>query len=115
MKKKGLTIVALALTAMLLTGCSLPSLLSRITQSQNRKSAKVSTTSEPLPMAEDALYEYEMEPAMESGAVSNIAMPAMGYAMPQEFNTEEYTAVAENGFRKVATAMSTFMTRERKA
>ena len=109
MKKKGLTIVALALTAMLLAGCSLPSLLNRITLSQKREPAQVSTTSEPLPMAEDALYEYEMEPAMESGAVANIAMPAMGYAMPQEFNTEEYAAVAENGFRRVATdPLSTF-------
>ena len=46
---------------------------------------------------------------MESGLVANIAMPAMGYAMPQEFNTEEYAAVTENGFKKVATdPLSTF-------
>ena len=108
MKKKGLTIVALALTAILLAGCSLPSLLNRITQSQKREPAKVATTSEPMLM-EDALYDYETEPAMESGAVANIAMPAMGYAMPQEFNTEEYAAATENGFRKVATdPLSTF-------
>ena len=109
MKKKGLMIVALALSAMLLTGCALPSFLNRMTQSLNRETAKVTATSEPLPMAEDALYEYEMDAAMESGLVPNIAMPAMGYAMPPEFNTEEYAAVTENGFKKVATdPLSTF-------
>ena len=110
MKKRGLTIVALALTAMLLTGCELSSLLNqKMTESLNRETAKVIATSEPLPMEDDALYEYEVESAMESGLVANIAMPAMGYAMPQEFNTEEYAAVTENGFKKVTTdPLSTF-------
>ena len=109
MKKIGLMIVALALSAVLLTGCALPSFLNRMTQSLDRETAKVAATSEPLPMAEDALYEYEMDGAMESGLVANIAMPAMGRAMPQDFNTEEYAAVTENGFRKVATdPLSTF-------
>ena len=108
MKKKGLMVVALALTAMLLAGCSLPSLMNRIMHSQGRESAKVAATSEPLLM-EDAYYDYEVEPAMESGLVANIAMPAMGLAAPPEFNTEEYAAVAENGFRKVSTdPLSTF-------
>ena len=109
MKKIGLMIVSLALSAVLLTGCALPSFLNRMTQSLDRETAKVAATSEPLPMAEDALYEYEMDGAMESGLVANIAMPAMGRAMPQDFNTEEYAAVTENGFRKVATdPLSTF-------
>ena len=108
MKKKALMIVALALTAMLLAGCSLPTLLNRITKPQKRESVTVASTSEPLLM-EDALYDYEEAPALESGAVANVAMPAMGYAMPQEFNTEEYAAVTENGFKKVATdPLSTF-------
>lgn len=110
MKKKGMTIVALALTAMLLTGCELSSLLNqKMTESLNREPAKVATTSEPLPVADEALYEYEVESAMESGLMGNIAMPAMGHALPREFNTEEYAAVTENGFKKVATdPLSTF-------
>lgn len=110
MKKRGLTIVALALAAMLLTGCELSSMLNqKMTESLNREAAKIATTSAPLPMEDDVLYEYEAESAMESGLVANIAMPAMGYAMPQEFNTEEYAAVTENGFKKVATdPLSTF-------
>jgi len=107
MKKKGLMVVALALSAVLLTGCSLPSFLNQMAQSLNRETAKVTTTSEP--MVEDAFYEYEMDEVMESGLVANIAMPAMGYAMSREFNTEEYAAVTENGFKKVATdPLSTF-------
>ena len=109
MKKKGLMIVALALSAMLLTGCALPSFLNQMTQSLNQEAAKVTTTSEPLPRLEAAPAEYEMDAAMESGLVANIAMPAMGYAMPPQFNTEEYAAVTENGFKKVATdPLSTF-------
>ena len=109
MKKKGLMIVALALSAMLLTGCALPSFLNRMTQSLNREAAKGTATREPLPILEAEPAEYEMDDAMESGLVANIAMPAMGYAMPPEFNTEEYAAVTENGFKKVATdPLSTF-------
>ncbi len=109
MKKKGLMIVALALSAMLLTGCALPSFLNRMTQSLNREAAKSTATREPLPILEAEPAEYEMDDAMESGLVANIAMPAMGYAMPPEFNTEEYAAVTENGFKKVATdPLSTF-------
>ena len=109
MKKKGLTIVALALTAMLLTGCALPSLLNRMTRSLDREAAKVATTSEPMPIEEEADFAYETESVMESGLAANIAIPAMGYAMPQEFNTEEYASVTENGFKKVATdPLSTF-------
>ena len=109
MKKKGLMIVALALSAMLLTGCALPSFLNRMTQSLNRETAKGTATREPLPILEAEPAEYEMDDAMESGLVANIAMPAMGYAMPPEFNTEEYAAVTENGFKKVATdPLSTF-------
>ncbi len=109
MKKKGLMIVALALSAMLLTGCALPSFLNRMTQSLNREAAKSTATREPLPILEAEPAEYEMDDPMESGLVANIAMPAMGYAMPPEFNTEEYAAVTENGFKKVATdPLSTF-------
>ncbi len=109
MKKKGLMIVALALSAMLLTGCALPSFLNRMTQSLNREAAKGTATREPLPIPEAEPAEYEMDDAMESGLVANIAMPAMGYAMPPEFNTEEYATVTENGFKKVATdPLSTF-------
>ena len=109
MKKKGLMIIALSLTAMLLTGCTLPTFLNRVTHSLNRETPKVATTGEPLPIPEAEPAEFEMDAAMESGLVANIAMPAMSYAMSREFNTEEYAAMTENGFKKVSTdPLSTF-------
>ena len=109
MKKKVLMIAALALVAALLTGCALPDFLGRMTQGLHSGAPKAAPSREPEPMESGALYEYEMDEAMESGLVANIAMPAMGYAMAPDFNTEEYAAVAENGFKKVATdPLSTF-------
>lgn len=109
MKKKGLMLAALALVAALLTGCALPSLLLGATQSVQRDDGKGAEVEAYETEALDGeMYAYE-EMAAESGMVANMAIPAMGYAMPPEFNTEEYAAVAENGFRKVATdPLSTF-------
>ena len=105
MKKKGLMIAALALVAALLAGCALPQALLDATRSMQQKNA------EALPEAADDVeaYAYETEEAMESGLIANITSPAMGYMNYPDFNTEEYAAVTENGFRKVATdPLSTF-------
>lgn len=109
MKKKVLMLAALALVAALLTGCALPSLLLGATQSVQREKTKdVEVETYETEALDGEMYAYE-DMAMESGMVANMAMPAMGYVMPPEFNTEEYAAVAENGFRKVATdPLSTF-------
>ena len=109
MKKKGLMFAALALVAVLLTGCALPSLLLGATQSTQRERTKGADVEVYETEALDGeMYACE-DMAMEGGMVANVAMPAMGYAMPSQFNTEEYAAVSENGFKKVATdPLSTF-------
>ena len=105
MKKKVLMIAALALTAVLLSGCSLPMLLMAFTSYTGARDSKqeAQATNEPL---------YEEEEVYESYAMSDglAMMPATGYYdVYEDFNTEEYAAIAENGFRKVATdPLSTF-------
>ncbi len=104
MKKKGLLIAALALVTALLAGCALPQALLDAARSTQQKNT------EALPEALDdgEAYAYEAEEAMD-GLVANITSPAMGYMAIPDFNTEEYAAVTENGFRKVATdPLSTF-------
>ena len=109
MKKYGMLIAALALVAALLSGCALPALLLGATQSTRQESAKQVQTPLPEPTYTEETEEFAMDMAMESGALVNAAMPAMGYVAPPEFNTEEYAAIKENGFRKVATdPLSTF-------
>ncbi len=104
MKKKGLLIAALALVTALLAGCALPQALLDAARSTQQKNT------EALPEALDdgEAYAYEAEEAMD-GLVANITSPAMGYMAIPDFNTEEYAAVTENGFRKVTTdPLSTF-------
>ncbi len=109
MKKYGMLIAALALVAALLSGCALPALLLGATQSTRQESAKQVQTPVPEPTYTEESEEFAMDMAMESGALVNAAIPAMGYVAPPEFNTEEYAAIKENGFRKVATdPLSTF-------
>jgi len=104
MKKKGLMFVALLLAAALLAGCALPELLERATETARLNAAK--DVPEEI-MDDGEYYTYETEAATEVGLVAN--QPLYGILGPNEYNTEEYAAVAENGFRKVATdPLSTF-------
>ena len=108
MKKKLLLIVALALTACVLSGCALPLMMSSFTRYMN--AANNARREYPTEVeAEYPDYEYE---AYEDAAYDGLAMAAMpmkGGAYMEPFNTEEYAAIAENGFRKVATdPLSTF-------
>lgn len=107
MKKKLMLIAALALAALMLTGCALPTLLMTLTTSRGSGQTKTET-----PVATNApLYEAEYESyAMDDGLAMEAIMPASGYYMDYgDFNTEEYAATQENGFRRVATdPLSTF-------
>ncbi|MBQ3269625.1 MAG: VWA domain-containing protein [Clostridia bacterium] len=113
MKKWIALSVTLALTAALLSGCMLPELLDCLTAS-NRTYVVEETEEEPI---DDGLYAYAPDVAYEaesyamSGALApDMKMTATGYYDEfADFNTEEYAAVQENGFRKVATdPLSTF-------
>ena len=112
MKKWIALCVALALTATLLSGCMLTDLLDVLTASN--RTYEVEMSDEPM---DDGLYLYEPAEAYEyesyamSGVLaSNAKMTSMGYYDDfSDFNTEEYAAIQENGFRKVATdPLSTF-------
>jgi len=110
MKKKLFLIAALALTACLLAGCSLPMLLMTFTNyRQNDAANDLKNEVYPMETTEEywddgAAYEAEID-----GLAMTAMMPAAGYYDMGDFNTEEYAAVAENGFRKVATdPLSTF-------
>ena len=109
MKKYGMVIAALSLVAALLSGCALPALLLGATQLTRQESAKQAEVCEPEVMDGAETEEYMADMAMENGMVANTYAPAMGFVAPPEFNTEEYAATKENGFRKVATdPLSTF-------
>ena len=96
MRKLALTVIALMM-AVLLGGCSLLSELYALTA---RKEAGLpAATSEPMKAVEapGMVYETEAYGLADGGAVW------------VEFNTEEYAAFAENGFRQVALSpLSTF-------
>ena len=108
MKKKVILIAALALTACLLSGCALPMLLQAMSGTQARND--VYEPAEPVPAMPEIEYaesgEYEAYDVMDGMAMA----PMMkAYAPMPDFNTEEYAAIAENGFRKVASdPLSTF-------
>ena len=109
MKKYGMVIAALSLVAALLSGCALPALLLGATQLTRQESAKQAEVYEPEVMDGAETEEYMADMAMENGMVANTYATAMGFVAPPEFNTEEYAATRENGFRKVATdPLSTF-------
>ena len=110
MKKWIVLTVALALIAALLSGCALPALLFGLMGNTGTRTV------------EEAPYEYETldggDMFYEAEDVANMKMAttaAAGYVpMPMpydygDFNTEEYAAIDENGFKKVATdPLSTF-------
>ena len=113
MKKWIVLSLTLALTAALLSGCMLPELLECLTASNNR-TYEVEESEEPM---DDGLYAYEPSVSyeVESYAMGNALAPSAKMASTgyyddyADFNTEEYAAVQENGFRKVATdPLSTF-------
>ncbi len=107
--KKITLIVVLILVAALLAGCALPMLLMGLTGEAKRGLETPAMTNEPaeVELMEDdgaMAYEYEAMP-LTGGAIYAMA-PGMAYS---DFNTEEYAAVKENGFRRVTTdPLSTF-------
>ena len=110
MKKWIVLTVALALIAALLSGCALPALLFGLMGNTGTRTV------------EEAPYEYETldggDMFYEAEDVANMKMATTATAgympMPMpydygDFNTEEYAAIDENGFKKVATdPLSTF-------
>ena len=107
MKKRFLMLVALAMVATLLTGCALPTLLMSAVQSLRFERSM--DVEEELPEVLYDGYAYEMDAVTEDGMVANIASGPALYGVIPEFNTEEYAAVAENGFKRVTTdPLSTF-------
>ena len=111
MKKKALLIAALALTAILLSACSLPALLMAFTGYTGgpRTDANKGLTEEPMMVTEEPYYDAEYEAYEMDDMPMMLATGSVAYMPMDDFNTEEYAAIAENGFRKVATdPLSTF-------
>ena len=105
MKKKLTLVVVMILAAVMLSGCALPMLLA-VMGTRSTVAANEPTVEEYKGLEmEDAACEAEMP--------YDSAMP-MATGLPyadawEDFNTEEYAALVENGFRKVATdPLSTF-------
>ncbi len=108
MKKRILLIVALALAACMLSGCALPMLMNLFVTREIPANKGLEYPAEPLSTGMP-MYDAEYEAACE--VEDGMTMMAAGayYDAYEDFNTEEYAAVAENGFRKVATdPLSTF-------
>ena len=107
MKKRLFFFLALLLTALLASGCMLTELFG-ITHTASKDTP--APTALPLgtmrPDADGLAYEFYED--VEDGMVAPEAFYAAG-ALPEDFNTEEYAALTENGFRAVATSpLSTF-------
>ena len=106
MKKRLILTACMLLCAALLSGCALFPVVETLMTS--REDAKGLPSPTYLPAAgvpdiavESGAYEYEI---MEDGLA-----PAMFMAITPDYNTEEYAAITENGFRSVATSpLSTF-------
>ena len=107
MKKRLALTIALALTAAMLSGCTLIPML------------KTLMTSERADIKNEVEVEYyEEEDVLTDGMALEAYSPSLAMSgMPlygsmntdATFNTEEYASVTENGFRKVATSpLSTF-------
>ncbi len=98
--KKWIALIAvLALTVCMFSGCALNDLLDRL----------MADSSYEADVPEEAIDGYVY--AMEAGApYAAMSAKAMYMPMPNtEFNTEEYAAIAENGFRSAITSpLSTF-------
>ena len=98
MKKKVLLIVALALAACMLSGCSLPMLMTLFTTREVTQNKAVEYPME-VTETEEGVWEGM---AYEDAAYDSLMMTAMpgggAYYDPYvEFNTEEYAAIEENG------------------
>ena len=104
MKKRLLLVVALFLAAALLSGCALIPIMDTFLASRETKGLPTPTvlpSSTALPMNADSDSSMAMETEEFMDALDALPMPA--------FNTEEYAAVDENGFRDVLTSpLSTF-------
>ena len=108
MKKRILLIVALALAACMLSGCALPMLMNLFVTREVPANKGLEYPAQPMSTGMP-MYDAEYEAACE--VEDGMTMMAAGayYDAYEDFNTEEYAAVAENGFRKVATdPLSTF-------
>ena len=105
MKKRICIVIALALTAALLSGCGLLTLLYSTAVEygvQTRETDDVERYVDEDMAVEDGLA-YESMPMLAAG------MSMAGGMSAPAFNTEEYASVTENGFRSVATSpLSTF-------
>ena len=105
MKKRICIVIALALTAALLSGCGLLTLLYSTAVEygvQTRETDDVELYVDEDMAVEDGLA-YESMPMLAAG------MSMAGGMSAPAFNTEEYASVTENGFRSVATSpLSTF-------
>ena len=105
MKKRICIVIALALTAALLSGCGLLTLLYSTAVEygvQTRETDDVERYVDEDVLVEDGLA-YESMPMLAAG------MSMAGGMVNPAFNTEEYASVTENGFRSVATSpLSTF-------
>ena len=108
MKKLAILIATLALVAAMLSGCALTSFLLGATSFRTKND--VGTEPKEYAIEElDGEVEYEMEDVMLNSMAYEAAVPTYGYMPFEDFNTEEYAAVTENGFKKVATdPLSTF-------
>ena len=103
MKKWIALIAVLALATVSLSGCDFDDLLGTLLE--RSVEAKGDAVPEMYALTDDE-YAYEMD---DMGGALYMAMPAPAYGAPDDFNTEEYAAVAENGFRDVASSpLSTF-------
>ena len=103
-------IVALVLVATMLTGCALPMLLLGMTKTtETPAEAPVEYPVVEVDAYDGEAYEDRAYENMAGGALYAMA-PNMAYeGYVDDFNTEEYAAVKENGFRNVATdPLSTF-------
>ena len=112
MKRAFLLTLALMLIATLVSGCSLLPLLLTASQSKNRDNAADKEAEYESFVLDDG--DMAAEEAMLNtwdGYLAPTSLP-MGYApamMAQDFNTEEYASVVENGFQDALTnPLSTF-------
>ena len=111
MKKRISLFTVLALVTTLLSGCGLTTLLLGVNGlRESYAPAPGGEKSQATALPDDNLYAYEMEEAEEvDGALYTSSMPYFAGLAGAEYNTEEYSATTENGFKKVATdPLSTF-------
>ena len=115
MKKTLLLAIALVLTAVLATGCSLLP-LALMGQTNNRQAEVKAEYDVEEALVDEGYTAYEYEAGYGDAMAPTGIMPAPNASMYltsnagwDDFNTEEYAAITENGFQSVATSpLSTF-------